>query len=107
MVDPLPLCEGASPCVGSGFCCKQAPCPFGEPVSETDRSCQFLVQLEQEAGKHPRYTCGKYDEIVEQPQWEVAPAFGAGCCSALGNPDREKVLKEFKAAFRKHHRKQI
>lgn len=91
----LPLAENASPCVNSGFCCKIAPCPFGEVVSETDRSCKFLVKIEQK-GKHPRYVCGKYEEIIRQPGWEFAPAFGAGCCSPLGNTDRAAILKEMR-----------
>jgi hypothetical protein len=92
----LPLAENASPCVNSGFCCKIAPCPFGEVVSDTDRSCKFLVEVEQEQGKHPRYICGKYDEIIQQPGWELAPAFGAGCCMTLFNHDRAAILKELK-----------
>lgn len=92
MVEGLPLYPGAQPCVGSGFCCKTAPCPFGEVTSPTNRACNKLVQIE--APGHPRYICGIAQEIVQQPGWEVAPAFGAGCCMTLFNEDRRAILQE-------------
>jgi len=81
-------------CVNSGFCCKVRPCPFGEPISETDNGCRFLVPLSVEDGKHPRFVCGIYDEIINKPGSELSPAFGAGCCSPLFNEDRRAIIKE-------------
>jgi hypothetical protein len=36
--------------------------------------------------------CGKYSEIIKQPDWKFYPAFGEGCCSAL-NSRRIACLK--------------
>lgn len=91
---PLPLYDGASPCVGSGFCCKRGPCPFGSVTSSTDYSCIHLTPIEVKQNEHQRYTCGIYDYIITQPHWELAPAFGAGCCSPMFNPDRSAILRD-------------
>lgn len=91
---PLPLAEGASPCVGSGMCCMRGSCDFGEPTSETDPSCRFLEQSSQEGGEQSRYTCGRYEYIITQPGWEISPAFGAGCCMPLFNERRRTILFE-------------
>ena len=107
----LPLYPGANPCVGSGFCCKSAPCPFGKRTSVTDPSCAYLVQIQVQEGNHPRYTCGIYEYIITQPGWETAPAFGAGCCSALFNEDRSAIIRDIRnsidpnGSVAKHHRK--
>ncbi len=76
-------------CVNCGFCCRLAPCGWGEVTSPTDRACRFLIP-----GTRPgRWLCGKYNEIVGQPTSEFSPAFGAGCCSNL-NSYRRKIIKE-------------
>lgn len=102
---PLPLHEGASPCVGSGFCCKKGPCPFGSRTSEMNPACIHLVLIQQEPGLYPRYTCGIYDEIIGRPGWEFAPAFGAGCCSTLFNEDRSAIIAQLRNTkdLVKHH----
>ena len=125
MTNPLPLYPGTPgdpfdppgvPCVGSGFCCKQAPCPFGERTSDDNPACKFLVEIEHD-GTVPRYTCGIYDDIIGKPGWQLAPAFGAGCCSNL-NGDRQRVLAEIRQLAEstdgsidghldRHHRKHI
>ena len=75
----------SSPCVRSGWCCKQGPCPFGKWDVEKNQ-CSFL------GGDIPgEHFCEKYDEIMEDPSSWVSPAFGAGCCLSL-NGDRQKVL---------------
>ena len=74
----------ASPCMRSGFCCKQAPCPFGE-WDAAKSQCRFL-----EGDTPGGYACGKYDEILGQQGAELCPAFGAGCGSPL-NTDRRIV----------------
>ena len=81
----LDLYPGAKPCVRSGYCCKSAPCGFGEPTSESNRACRFL-----EGGRPGEYHCGKAEEIVQDPSWVLSPAFGAGCCSPM-NTDRLEV----------------
>jgi len=68
-------------CVRSGYCCKVAPCPFGEWDAERGQ-CAHLI-----GDKPGRYSCGIYEYIEQQPGADVAPAFGAGCCSSL-NTDR-------------------
>lgn len=79
-----------SPCVGSGFCCKRAPCGYGEP-DETG-GCRFLVPWDNDDLEIPRYRCGKYEEIRQDPLSWISPAFGAGCCSSLFNEDRSRIL---------------
>lgn len=70
-----------APCVRSGFCCKQAPCPFGK-WNQAETQCAHLV-----GDRIGRYACGIHDEILGQPGADDCPAFGAGCCSPL-NTDR-------------------
>lgn len=76
-----------APCVRSGFCCKKAPCPYGEWNAEKTQ-CKELV------GDRPgEYACGIIDRIKTYPGWEIVPAFGGGCSSTLFNPDRDAVLR--------------
>lgn len=81
-------------CLGSGYCCKKAPCGFGE-ADETG-GCRFLVVWQQSATSSERYRCGKYGEIVERPDADISPAFGAGCCSPLFNTRRSEILVELR-----------
>lgn len=75
------------PCVNSGYCCKQAPCPFGSWNAEKHQ-CNSL-----KGDKPGNYECEKYDFIMTQPYGrEVSPAFGAGCCSPL-NTDRRELIQ--------------
>ncbi len=85
-----------SKCVNSGYCCMVAPCPFGEPTSDSDLRCKFLVPMSLSKAGTSRYLCGKYEEIIDMPGSEIAPAFGAGCCSPIGNELRNKILVEIK-----------
>ena len=78
------------PCVGCGFCCKRSPCPFGE--ADEEGAYRFLVAWENDILDADRYRCGRYDEIVDQPTADLAPAFGAGCCMSLCNEDRQEIL---------------
>lgn len=89
MSRPLPLHPGAVSCVRSGFCCKKGPCPFGE--SGEDGSCTRLIKDDQGV-----YACEIADWIMTQPGWEFSPAFGAGCCMPLFNPEREKILNQMR-----------
>jgi hypothetical protein len=41
----------------------------------------------------PRYRCGRYEFIRQQPGSEWVPAFGGGCGAALFNRDRERILQ--------------
>lgn len=79
----LPLTPRARPCVRCGFCCAQAPCPFGTPGP--GGRCLHLT------GDAPgAHACSIINSIVQQPpwRWRAAPAFGAGCCSPLNNQRR-------------------
>lgn len=78
------------PCLGSGFCCKKAPCGYGERDPETGW-CVHLIPWEEDFPV-PRYRCGRYEFIKTQPGWEVMPAFGAGCSSPLFNQDRDEIV---------------
>lgn len=111
MIKQLPLYPGASPCVGSGMCCKKAPCQFGKSTGPDNPTCIHLKEIEQTYGRHKRYTCGIASHIVEQHGWEISPAFGAGCCSSLFNEDRNAIIRDIRndtnptAAITKHHSK--
>ena len=80
-------------CVGSGFCCRVAPCPYGE-WNEDKSACKHLVEITSDDEENPRFGCGIYDEIVKQPLWHLCPAFGQGCVSTLFNADRRAILRE-------------
>ncbi len=73
-------------CVQCGFCCTQAPCPYGT-WDKARRCCTFLTA---------DMKCGKYDEIMKDPGALYCPAFGAGCTSSLFNDMREQKLKELR-----------
>lgn len=80
--------------MGSGFCCKTAPCGFGE--ADAGGGCLYLVVWQQSETTAERYRCGKYAEIVGRPGAELSPAFGAGCCSPLFNGRRDAILVELR-----------
>lgn len=80
-----------SACVGSGMCCKKAPCAFGESISSTDHGCRFL-EVHSVVQDVEIYRCGKYSEIAGQPFADINPAFGAGCCQSLFNDNRARIL---------------
>jgi hypothetical protein len=79
------------PCVGSGFCCKEAPCPYGSQ-DPSSGWCIHLVPWEGDDLDVPRYRCGRYEFIRTQPGWEMVPAFGGGCGSTLFNRDRDRIV---------------
>lgn len=81
VLDKLAIFE----CVHCGYCCKKAPCPFGE-VDPTTGRCIYLVE------KSGLYYCSEYESIKDKPGAELSPAFGAGCSSAL-NSDRWSILR--------------
>jgi len=80
----------ASKCVNCGWCCRKAPCGWGEVTSDKDRTCKHLAPHPTKKG---RWLCGIYDRIIGQPTSEVNPAFGAGCCAAL-NSFRRAIIRE-------------
>lgn len=82
-------------CVGSGYCCKKAPCPFGKWDPELQQ-CTYLVVWDQSETKTERYRCGIFAHIAGQPGANLSPAFGAGCCSPLFNERRDAVLVELR-----------
>ena len=88
---PLAVINGipAKMCVRSGFCCKQAPCGFGE-WDAAKKQCKHLGQDDD-----GRYQCNIADQIVKDPTWVFSPAFGAGCCSPL-NSDRQRIIRDRK-----------
>lgn len=85
----------AHACVGSGYCCKQAPCPYGERAPVTGW-CIHLTPWTDATIDTPRYRCGRYEFIMQQPGSELCPAFGAGCSSPLFNKDRSQILVELR-----------
>ena len=81
----------SSPCVGSGLCCKKGPCAFGTWDAERGQ-CAHLFVGEVLPGGVEVYRCGKYEQIRKQPGSEWNPAFGAGCCMALFNDNRQRII---------------
>lgn len=80
-------------CVKSGFCCTKAPCGYGE--WNNDKSACAHLQPPNAIGQRD---CGRYDWIKENvPDWEIYPAFGAGCCMPLGNTARAEIIKKLNA----------
>jgi len=86
--------EKIKECVRCGFCCKQAPCSYGEVCGYTDHKgwpeghCKFL-----QSNYGYTYICGKYDEIKHIENGSPYPMFGSGCSSPLFNKDRENVMR--------------
>lgn len=92
LVQGIVLNKAYPQCVNSGYCCKQAACPYGE-WDEEKHQCAFL-----EGDRPGEYRCGIYREIRDLPgSREISPAFGAGCSSNL-NDDRMTILKEMRDA---------
>jgi hypothetical protein len=78
-----------SACVRSGYCCKKAPCGFGEGVP----CIHLAIDPASSAGQ---YLCARYAEISAHPDAWLSPAFGAGCSSTLFNDDREQVILQLR-----------
>jgi hypothetical protein len=89
----------ASPCVGSGLCCKTGPCGYGEWLHDEHR-CKYLETGHTGEG-FEIYRCGRYDYIKQQPGNEFMPAFGAGCCMSLFNSNRRNIINEIKNGNKK------
>lgn len=85
----------ASPCVGSGLCCKTGPCAYGT-WDAARKQCAALEVAHQGDG-FEIYRCGQYDYIKQQPGSEWAPAFGAGCCMSLFNANRLHIIRVLRA----------
>jgi hypothetical protein len=95
-IDPKPIgvLNGIPirPCMKSGFCCTLAPCAFGE-WNENKSACKYLS----EPNGIGQRDCGRYEWIVANvPNYELYPAFGAGCSSAMFNHMRDKVIENIK-----------
>ena len=74
-------------CLRSGYCCKQAPCPYGK-WDESKHQCVYL-----EGDRPGEYRCGIHSQIVQDPRSRISPAFGAGCSSSL-NEDRQNLERD-------------
>jgi hypothetical protein len=72
-------------CLRSGMCCKKSPCGYGEWDKEK-KQCAFLGK-----DNDDQYTCLKHEEISKDPLAIHSPAFGFGCCSPIGNSNREII----------------
>jgi hypothetical protein len=85
----------ASPCVGSGLCCKTGPCGYGE-WDTTKKQCAFLeTHYKDEVQQVEIHKCGRYDYIKVQPGADMMPAFGAGCCMGMFNTARNNIIRLF------------
>lgn len=82
-----------TPCIKSGFCCTKAPCEYGE-WNEDKSACKHLLPPN-DLGQRG---CGRFEWIkTNVPNWEMYPAFGAGCCMPIGNNFRQDIIKKFQA----------
>lgn len=86
--------ERVIPCVGSGYCCKTAPCPYGKVSPETGW-CENLIPWDADFPL-PRYRCARYEFIRMQPLADLVPAFGAGCSSSAFNVERSAIVRELR-----------
>lgn len=87
-IDGYPI----KPCMKSGFCCTKAPCQYGE-WNDDKTACKYLA----EPNDIGQRDCLRYDWIKENvPTCAMYPAFGAGCCMAMFNRDRDQVIAEVK-----------
>ena len=68
------------PCIHCGYCCRQAPCCYGENTN-TSNACIHLTEDNK---------CGIYDKVKHDI---ISPAMGAGCCSPM-NTDRRDLLRK-------------
>ncbi len=78
------------PCIGSGYCCKQAPCGIGLQLHGPVAPCP---SLENDGERH---WCGAVRNAptdAERERLVSELAIGAGCCSPL-NGDRLRILRE-------------
>ncbi len=74
-------------CVNCGFCCRVAPCQFGEWNAPLHRCIHLTADN----------LCGRYDEIKDKLGAWWSPAFGAGCSSTIGNTMREAKIRAMEA----------
>ena len=70
----------ARPCVGCGYCCKEATCIAG---GGGEGRCKHLVERDH------RYWCNL---VLENPTRAEAFGIGDGCCSPL-NSERQYYLE--------------
>ena len=82
-------------CVGSGFCCKTAPCYLGmryatKKYTINDHECEYLTKV------GDIYRCGLYLKADDEMKVKIsnALAFGGGCSSTLFNPERERLIRK-------------
>lgn len=90
-------------CVGSGYCCRKAPCweawryypemsiqNFG---SEDSPGCPALRE------RDGRHWCGLVEDAQGEEKWRLQQSLsiGAGCCSSL-NSTRLEILRKNSAA---------
>ena len=74
------------PCLRSGMCCKIATCAAGLYHGAEPKGCKFL-----RGGRPGEYSCGLVDDGTISPDILYV---GAGCCSPMGNTERNKLVKE-------------
>jgi hypothetical protein len=92
VLDDIPI----SPCVRSGFCCKQFPCSAGQHYGADYRGpCKFL------RGDEPgAYSCGLLvDGVIVKEDIHA----GAGCCSPAFNEDRNNVVRRLRNEAKKQN----
>lgn len=79
--------EKVEPCIGCGFCCRQAPCAMAVRIHGPIEKCPELVYYD------GRWWC-RAIENARGPladQYRQAVAIGGGCSSTLCNQDRVKI----------------
>ena len=84
------------PCVGCGYCCKQAPCGLCLRLYGLHTADSGCPVLRHEDG---RYWCGAISDAGGDMKKRLVEdlAIGDGCCSPLFNTDRDTQLKRMGA----------
>lgn len=88
----MALYPGSRPCVGCGYCCRQAQCMVGIRVYGAATPCPGLVRVQRplvQAGY--QYRCKLVLDEQERGDEKAALVLciGEGCCSPL-NSDRQR-----------------
>jgi len=76
-------------CYRCGFCCQSSACSYGQ----WDPQRQACKSLKSVPGTL-RFTCEKYERIVELEKGEKYPMMGGGCVSTLFNDLRDEARTE-------------
>ena len=89
---PLAVIDGrpVAPCIGSGYCCKTAPCHEAAARGVREAPCSYL---EHDGDRH---WCGliRSASPAEATRLRASLYIGAGCCSNLNSARVEMLTRQ-------------